>query len=188
VQSIRHNRPFAAQHLRRLPIARESGLYLNTSGHGDDTRFARLFAAVWRQIPSGYRRRMLAHWHPRRGQRFRPRVSPPVPSIECLACPVKEPRGDVALSHCTSHGDGLSFAGPDLDRMPDAAVRWVIAHALAHVIHYATGYETPRGEEDEFWYEVYADELAWDGWDFDPGPFDAWCLAQIEQTGTTPAA
>jgi hypothetical protein len=163
-------------------------LYLNASGHGSDARFARLFAEVWRQVLPDHRQRMLAHWHPGRGQRSRSRVYPPVPRIECLPCPLNEPRGYVALSHCAPHGDGLSFAGPDLDRMPDTAVKWVIAHALAHVFQHATDYETPRSEEDEFWYEVYADELVWTRWGFDPRPFDDWCLAQIEETGSTPVA
>jgi len=188
VRSTPHCRAFATRYLRRLPIAPASGLYLNASGHGGDTRFAQLFAEVWRQIPLDYRQRMLAHWHPRRGQRFRSGVSPPVPRIECLLWPVNEPRENVALSHCAPHGDELFFAGPDVNRMPDAAVKWVIAHALAHVFQCATGYESPKGEEDEFWYEVYADELAWSGWGFDLGPFDTWCLAQIEATGTTPVA
>jgi hypothetical protein len=54
----------------RLPILPRSGLYLEAYGHGDDERFARLFAETWKQIPLWASRAMLRHWRSNHVHRF----------------------------------------------------------------------------------------------------------------------
>src|SRR5205814_873971 len=47
---------------RPVPILPRSGLYLEPVGHGDQARFAGLFAQTWRGLPHYARRTMLRYW------------------------------------------------------------------------------------------------------------------------------
>ncbi len=184
-----------------IPIVKTSGLYLVPHQHGDDRRFARLFAEAWKRVPLWARRRMVAHWrkedpvrlwtaaiNPRalpvngrlEGEAF---VSPRVEllfgwegcqddDIICPGMPEEMHGGETGCAG--ANGYVVRFHAPRVDRMPEKVVQDPIGHELAHVVQYAIGHKV------RFGHEVSNGELEEDAdeimvcWGFDPYSIDKW--------------
>lgn len=155
---------------------------------GDGTRFVRLFREVWARTPLAVRRRMLAHW--RSG------------SIDGKLVPLSTPRCEIYasggdwLGRVALGGRLIKFAADGIERLPDAAVRDLIAHELAHVAQWSYGwmdqwYEWARdaADHDDMVYQIEeeADEIA-DRWGFSGEALRRWKWeqrqrAQVAQVG-----
>ena len=193
-----------------LAIAPRSGLYLHPRGHGNDQRFAVVFKRTWARIPQEVRQHILEHWHKSDCRRLTQLVYPEqvsemevddlsellrirwvVPKVELLSGWVgrdeedivpaeKYPRGS-GLGHVYAKGCIMRFHAPSIDRMPDATVRHLIAHEIAHVFQNAVGDEylfgPDWGKPNQGDYEQNADEIM-EEWGFKPFAVDAWAADQ----------
>lgn len=186
---------FYAEPARRLvPILFRSGLYLEPFRHGDEARFARVFADTWRRIPYRDRRRMIAYWRtdsPARryglsqgfgGDDRWAIQSPRVQLLHGWAKPsedlvhdnpppdhVQVDRGKTIFAAVYCKGFLLRFWSKLFDALADPLAAHLIAHELAHVVLDSyPGNDTLSKPE----HEEYADELTAD-WGFgEPAEFD----------------
>ncbi len=154
-----------------VPILPRHDLYLFHVG-GDAQKFVAAFRRTWCQMPVWARRTLLKHW-----RRTRPALltSPAChwPSIELV--PLKSDfecgnSGD-ALAQTKANGSEFAFLSGGTDQLPESAVEAVIAHELAHAIHFIKdrdGHLAGR-QADVFGFsqaEFDADETA-ESWGFD---------------------
>jgi hypothetical protein len=166
---------------KQFPIAAECGIYLRPNGHGDDRRFAGLFARVWRRIPDLEREQILSQW--RRwvtvGDDGRLEVSIALENWSGL-------RRQQAIGDCEYPGTILKFYGRVVDILPEELVMYVIAHELAHVVQYFHGKTLrpdphPLGEAVAYVnssVEREADEIAL-RWGFSGKQFDKWMAKNV---------
>lgn len=192
-----HEAGHAAASIKLVPIVPRADLFLVSYGHGDEGRFAGLFAKTWRRLPLWARRRLLKHWredahvvriltsvphHQRNGIRA---VSPRVELVHGWTAGSILWPGDGdhdtrvdGLGKCFARGHRLRFHAPSVDRMPEDVVQDLIAHELAHVYQEACGMLLRFGTEDpkSGLVEEDADEMM-NRWGFDPESIDEWAVS-----------
>lgn len=167
-------------HPRHLPIDADCGLYLRKNGHGDDERFAKLFAEVWHSIPSSDRQLLVAHWV-RCASEEDGRLGVSI-SLENLS----RLRQDETVGDCANRGTELKFYARVIDLLPDNFVTYVIAHEVAHVLQVSEGKRLrpephPLGEAVAYALhpiEREADEIA-RRWGFDGGDLNGWLNTNV---------
>jgi hypothetical protein len=156
---------------------------------GDGDKFARLFAETWRRMPLWARRRILRHWRNDPRAAFAGDLSP---KIE-LTTHWKNREGtekDGEMAAVARLGHYMAFADQVVARMPDAVVHDLVAHELAHVLQFASGYEIDRSisrDDDALWLapngstltagdlETEADNIA-ENWGFRVESIDDWAV------------
>lgn len=152
-----------------IPIAPESGLYLHPRNHGNDQRFAEVFAQTWKKVPGADRETIVKHWqecdyrsrsqlvHPEQELAFDfadpSEIRWVVPKVELLsgwvgACEEhivpdkKHPRGSKwRWAEVFPKGQVMRFHAPFVDQLPDKILGDLIAHEIAHVYQFAVGPE-----------------------------------------------
>lgn len=178
-----------------LAINRRSNLFLAKDGHGDEARFASLFARTWRRLPSEARESMLAHWRKdckqRRGFCWMSGtrlISPCIRlaygwiSDEWIVRPIivdstmarnRSIRRQMnpALGMVTGGGYQILFRAPAVDQMPEAMVQDLVAHELSHCYQFATG--KMENFESRFECEQDTDDLM-EEWGFDNTSREQW--------------
>ena len=162
------------------PILPRSGLYYVSHVDGREVadRFAEQFAATWRRIPIGARRRVLHYW-----RTFDFGIVPlmAIPTIELSPCWATRQNGTIIkqpLGFCTAIGTMLRFWEPAVRLLPDDHLHTLIAHELGHVFLKAVGQNDPsygsKSEADNaFGEEIDVYETIMD-WGFDDDALDAW--------------
>jgi hypothetical protein len=153
--------------LRLLP---RHHVYLHSPQAGGE-RFVRLFRATWGRLPCHARRRILRHWKTGGDHlNFRP-------TIELLGDWAGRIGGEgLDGTKAAAGGDGhaLRFRKDIVDAYPDDLVMDLIAHELAHIFGYASGWYRD-GVEDPFRDEEEADALV-EVWGFSSTAMDDWDL------------
>lgn len=161
-----------------FPISPEDRLYLFCPEEPRGQQFAVLFQEVWQGIPEGVHLAIVAFWreHAPFGR----------PMIEYSN--QWSPKGENIRATTAAFGGEMQFLARELDPLPDDAVRFIIAHELAHVFQKARGDTLHFPNNGETLYmgadgrrrtvqenEVDADQLA-ESWGFSQHPLCLWEL------------
>jgi hypothetical protein len=168
-----------------LAIDADCGLYVRRNGHGNDQRFAQMFANVWRSIPLHHRAAMVAHWE---------QWAPKDEGRLCLSIAMENLstlRGSVG--DCAAMGTELKFYARVMDMLPDDQAAYVIAHELAHVLQVSQGKTlrpNPHPLGDAVAYanspiEREPDEMA-ARWGFDGSRLNSWLEANVDWSAFPP--
>lgn len=162
----------------RLPIVPRHQLYLMAHGQGNDARFARLFRETWQSIPLPDRRRMLTHWQDNEWSRSTQPAKPQIELLDGWTEPILtrnfRPKTSRAFGQCNFLGNELRFHAAVVDRLPEAHVRELVAHELAHVFWLAQGDCSRRPI-----CEIRADRQM-TRWGFDPFAMDDWIYRNFQ--------
>ena len=123
----------------KLPLLRQHNIALHSYGipRELEVRFARVFQATLERIPCASRRKILTHW--------RDNTLPGRVLVEVVPFKMDFVRGHGGYAACTKCGRDLAFWSPMVDRLPDEHLSAMIAHELAHVLHWA---DDPAHGED----------------------------------------
>jgi hypothetical protein len=159
-------RGLKAGHLQRL-LHRHHVYLFAPSGYGE--RFAWLFVETWRRLPYVARRRVLRHWKTDLGA-----VTQLSPQIDLL--PDWSGRGDEpglggAKAAVGGLGRQTAFWTRIIDAYPDELVRDLIAHELAHVFQWATGWDIDQAGPCTCEQEA---EVLVEAWGFSSTAMDDW--------------
>jgi hypothetical protein len=135
-------------------------------------RFARLFVESWKRLPYYARRLVLRHW-----KRDTPADMTLKPQIELLSG-WSGRAGGRGLSGAKAAAGGLGyrlvFWTRIVDVYPDELVRDLIAHELAHIFQWASGWNIDRA--DPIVCEQHANDLV-EAWGFSSTEMDEWDVA-----------
>jgi hypothetical protein len=142
---------------------------LGFEGYGpiDHERFARLFREVWQSMSRSDHTWILKHWRncPNEHKQWLPARG--IVFTQLVYSNFYRGNSKRAVAQTGWKGNRVVFWTPYLDALPDDHAKVIIAHELAHVLHFAKGYDY-SDDDDGFWIENDADEQAqWWGHDVD---------------------
>jgi hypothetical protein len=173
---------------RAFPIVPEERLYLHCDGEPRGQQFAELFRQVWQAIPADAHVVIRDFWrrHALFGKPFIEYSNQWLPGGSDVRATTKAFAGE------------MQFLAKELDPMPDDAVRFIIAHELAHVFQKARGDTLDFSERGEAAFlgadgerrtvdenEENADRLA-KSWGFPQVPLMLWDIKSRRRSlGTT---
>jgi hypothetical protein len=169
------------------PILPRHGVYLRSYSRRtrhQEPRFADLFAATFRRLPLEARRRILGWWRKNRRS-----FNPFAPEIvlatrEWMGKTRQERRGVWAL--VTKVGTAMYFHAATVATTPDHVVCDLIAHELAHVYQWASGWRPTGDPAQDSLDEEHANKLVV-LWGFEVDTIDDWAERDPDVDVSTPA-